>query len=305
MKKKFIKYLFIFLLPIMILVVGMEVALRSIPNDYKDKSEYLDRHAQNIEVLLLGASHIMYGINPEFFSDNCYNAAYVSQSLDFDYDILMKYDEQWNNLKYIILPMSYCTMTERLETIDEWWRIKNYLIYYRVGKAKSISDYTEVSGNKLDVNLKRLYKYFFNNESPVTCEENGWIKKPFKLNNNLEKDGKRIAKKHTIDDPECVRENTEILRNIIQYAKRKDIKVILVTTPTHKGYYENLNKSQWEMTKNIANLMVKDYDNTYFYDYLSDTSFTEYDLADCNHLNEYGAKKLSLRLDSIIHTLPD
>ena len=86
--KKFISKTIFFLLPIFVLAVIMEVALRAIPNDYKQKRSDMDSRSDEIEILVLGSSHSLYGINPKYFSQNTYNVAYVSQSLDLDYKIL-------------------------------------------------------------------------------------------------------------------------------------------------------------------------------------------------------------------------
>ena len=105
--KKFILKTIFFLLPILVLAVIMEISLRAIPNDYKQKRNYMDSHSDEIEVLVLGSSHSLYGINPKYFSQKTYNMAYVSQSLDLDYKILEKYYNRFKNLKTIIVDISY------------------------------------------------------------------------------------------------------------------------------------------------------------------------------------------------------
>ena len=104
--KKFISKTIFFLLPILVLAVIMEISLRAIPNDYKQKRDYMDSHSDEIEVLVLGSSHSLYGINPKYFSQKTYNMAYVSQSLDLDYKILEKYHNRFKNLKTIIVDIS-------------------------------------------------------------------------------------------------------------------------------------------------------------------------------------------------------
>ena len=56
-------------LPIVVIAILIEILLRNVPNDYQEKKEYLDKHASEVETLILGSSHSFYGINPSYFTD--------------------------------------------------------------------------------------------------------------------------------------------------------------------------------------------------------------------------------------------
>ena len=105
--KKFIKRIIYFLIPILLFFICLEITLRKIPNDYKYKSEYINKSSSQIETLILGSSHSYYGVNPYYMSPNTFNNAHVSQSLNFDYQILMSKSKDWKKLKKIYLPISY------------------------------------------------------------------------------------------------------------------------------------------------------------------------------------------------------
>ena len=114
--KKFLFHLSKIILPILFFFLVLEIAIRKIPNDYQLKKDYLDKNAAEINTLILGSSHTFYGLNPEYFSKKTFNAAYVSQSLDLDYEILKKYDSKLKNLKTVIVPISYFSLFETLDT---------------------------------------------------------------------------------------------------------------------------------------------------------------------------------------------
>src|SRR5690606_14956820 len=97
--------LLIFSIPILLSLLFLEVFVRQIPNDYSYKRDYLDKNANLVETLFLGNSHIYFGINPEHMGPNTFNGAHISQSLDYDYKILSKYQDRWKELKFIIIPM--------------------------------------------------------------------------------------------------------------------------------------------------------------------------------------------------------
>src|SRR5271157_1481724 len=103
---KFISGVLMFLAPLFLLGVSMEILLRNIPNDYTYKKGYLDERSDNIEVLFLGSSHAFFDINPVYIKSNSFNASYVSQPLDYDYEILKKYDGHWSRLRTIVIPIS-------------------------------------------------------------------------------------------------------------------------------------------------------------------------------------------------------
>ena len=67
--KKFLYIFLIFGLPVLVIGGTLELLLRNIPNGYELKSEYLKTNKKTIKTLLVGSSHILYGINPEFLSE--------------------------------------------------------------------------------------------------------------------------------------------------------------------------------------------------------------------------------------------
>ena len=56
-----------FLIPVALLLMGLEVYVRSLPNSYKQKYQWMEQHADEVEVLLLGNSHGLFGLRPEVF----------------------------------------------------------------------------------------------------------------------------------------------------------------------------------------------------------------------------------------------
>ena len=91
--KLFVNKTTLYLFPILILLLLIEVLTRAIPNDYTYKRDYLNNNSNIIRVLFLGNSHAYYGVNPAYINQNSFNAAYVSQSVNYDYQILKKYKD--------------------------------------------------------------------------------------------------------------------------------------------------------------------------------------------------------------------
>ena len=299
--KKFIKTILLFILPVIIGFASLETLLRGIPNDYLRKKEFLDGNSNRINCLILGSSHAFYGINPADSSLNGFNASYISQSLDYDFEILKMYSNNWSNLEYIVIPISYASLYYRLAGGDESWRVKNYNIYYGMKTSRKFVDYMETLSNKLKVNLDRLYSYYICGIPNVTCSDLGWgVKCNSKNRKNLDKTGEIAAKRHTGKDRKYFKENMDVVRAMIEFARGRNVKVLLCTLPAYRSYVEHLDGSQMAQTVCAMDELAQAYKNCRYVNLLEDKSFTEADFYDADHLNEIGARKLTLKLDGII-----
>ena len=299
--KKFIYNIIVFTLPILFMGLSAEYLLRNIPNDYQMKKEFLDKHADCVEVLFLGSSHAFYGINPIYCSAKSFNASYSSQSIDYDYEVLKKYEKRMTNLKCIVIPISYFTLYCRLESALESWMVKNYVIYYGINTSEQWIYHSEVLSSKASVDLKRLFSYYVMGNSCVKCSPLGWgtnYKSTEKQ--DLYQTGKTAAHRHSGNMGEYYRRNVNVLKAIIAIAKSKGAKVIFYTPPGFKSYTEQLDRFQLEQTISTIKTLDDQYKHVDYYNLLTDSTFVADDFYDADHLNEIGAKKLTKLLDGII-----
>ncbi len=199
--KRFIVNIIYFVSPILLVAIVMEFLLRHIPNDYLYKKTYLDNHSEEIETLILGNSHTFYGIDPVYFSTECFNVSNVSQTLTYDLEIIKKFQDRLIDLKTIVLPVSYFSLYDKLEANKESWRIKNYVIYCGIDAPGSLRYHSEVLSNKLYVILRRLYTYYMKGVSAVSCTEKGCGKIHDSAGSrDLNVQGKNTALRHTAGD---------------------------------------------------------------------------------------------------------
>ena len=300
--KKIILKVFCFLLPIILAGVCMEILLRNIPNDYLYKKEHLDKHSNEIETLILGSSHAFYGFDPIYFSSKTFNASHVSQTLDYDFEIFKKYQDNFNSLKTLIVPISYASLWEKLENTTESWRVKNYSLYYKINISKSIVNNTELFSNNLKTNIRRVYHFYVKNEKNISCSSLGWGTDYKSINSaDLIETGKTAAERHTEENinakesSKVFNDNIAILNSLVESCKKQNIRIIFITPPAYKTYIENLNKEQ--KTKTIETMTnFANRNNCEYLNLLEDSSFVSDDFFDADHLNEIGAKKLSMLL---------
>ena len=294
--KKFWLHILKIILPIFIFFLVLEIAIRKIPNDYQLKKVYLDKNASKINTLILGSSHSFYGINPEYFSKHTFNAAYVSQTLDLDEELLNHYKDKFSNLETVIIPISYASLFETLETDVEKWRLKNYILYYGFENKYRFTDNFETLNHDILLNIKKTVKFYVFDKSLITSSNLGWGTN-FSSKNNQKFEGEFTAKKHTASNFNLFEANLKSLHKIIELCQKKKVKILFITTPTHSSYYKNVNKMQLLKTTNTINELVKKNPNCEYINLLDSEKFIATDFHDADHLNEIGAKKLSLFLN--------
>jgi hypothetical protein len=281
----------------------MEFVLRSGPNDYKYKNAYLRKNASEIENLFLGSSHCYYGINPELIQGNSFNASHISQSIDYDFYIFEKYQEHWNNLKYIVIPIDYFTLFNRISNGEEKWRIKNYEIYYNINKSYKISDHSELLSFKFATNAKRIYDQLRSEtSSSITCSSLGYGN-TLRKQKDLESSGIIAAKRHTITDDTFLQHNMSIVKRFVEYVENHDVQLIFYTSPAYKSYSMNLNQQQLLTTIETIEDLTRRCSNCLYYNFLDDDDFNAADFRDGDHLNQKGAEKFSIKINAILKKL--
>lgn len=304
--KKFLLNTFILLIPIIVFFICLELTLRKIPNDYIYKETFLNDNAHKIKTLILGSSHSFYDINPIYLKKDAFNASHISQTLDYDYRIFLKFKNNLKNLSTIIIPISYFSLWEKLSNGKEKWRCKNYVLYYDI-ESNNFKENSEVLNNTLSKNISRATKYLLQEENEVSCSSLGWGTK-YKSENSkdLIKAGKIAALRHRIDNIESKENNKIYLENIfylneiIKWSKTKNIQVILFTPPAFETYRNKLNSIQLNKTISTAKTIANKHHNCTYLNMLNDSTFIAEDYFDADHLSEIGAKKLTLKLNELI-----
>ena len=289
------------LLAVMTVVVSFsEWQARKIPTSYSIKDKNLLARADHIEELVLGSSHSNFGIDPHWMGDNVYNISNVSQDLYYDRAVLKKYLPLCPRLKVVVLPISYFTLYYKLAESSESWRTDYYAVILGIPKDGGESSYyrrysylalmdgpinalTELKhGRKLEISSFGFQK----STSPkdvgkVINDEKG------KARVDLHQ-GKLMHAKNLAG-------NMEILDTIAKLCREKGIKLVIVTTPVYKTYYDHISPAWYgNMLANIGSVSRK-YNASYL-NYFYDKRFELDDYMDNDHLNENGARKFSFIL---------
>ena len=293
--------------PVLVLLLGLEVVLRQIPNDYKYKASYFDSYASELQSLILGSSHSFFGVDPIYFRDKAFNASHVSQGLEYDYEILNKYKSELVNLRTIYIPISYFTFWKKLKNGNNSWRRRRYFSAYGFENDMTLKDFIEITGN-FKKNFFMAKDYIFRKKNNITCSSSGWCTLYNSENaKNLEETGIEAAQRHsraihTEELNAIYYSNVGLLKSMIEWCRSNNVRVVLFTPPAAKSYRDNLDVEQIQQSVNTAIQLAGSYENCLYENMLADGDFIAEDFYDADHLSEIGAKKLSIKLDYLGNT---
>jgi hypothetical protein len=296
--KKFIIKIILILLPAVIFGITLELLARDIPTSYSAKDHNLSKKKEKIEVLVLGSSHANFGINPEYFGREAFNISNTSQGLYQDYKVLLKYLPQCKKLKMVIVPISYFTLQSELAMSPEAWRCSYYSVYMGVQANPSstkfdLKNYSALflwdgplgvikgirKTNKLDINE---YGYQSPPKSKTIVEE--------LINDKTGKE--RVGFHDKIMKKEIIESNVSVLNEIAKDLSMRNIKMVIVTPPVYKTYYENILQENYDLMTSTIDVIAEKHQIKIF-NYFKDKRFEMNDFMDNDHLNEDGARKFS------------
>lgn len=283
----------------------IEILARQAPNSYRYKKEWMDKNSQSVKILVLGSSHTFYGINPEYMKDKCFNLANLLQSFYYDDYLLRKYINKSSSLRYVILPVSAVSLYGKLEESEGWYRIINYELYMGCDDYKGISKYNfEISNFR---NAVKKVGAYIRKKDKVLCNSLGFnINYSHNRKRTNWNDGLFVAKRYFANAENWTnyKENVGYLYDMASLCREKNIKLILITTPTMPSYYKNLNHDQMDCNSTTIKDLKLKFKNVFYYDFLNDKRFKSDDFFNADHLSDVGALKFTLLLQDSIINIP-
>jgi hypothetical protein len=296
MKKLYTKVLW-FLLPILIIWGGVEFFYRTVATNFTEKDEQISTEYKDAEILILGNSHTLFGLNPTYFDRKTYNISNVSQTLYFDELIFNTYLPELPNLKAIILNVSYFSLTEEVNPFGDSWR--KYFYKHQMNldvpivSKYDISNYSLATARPFKKSVDLICEYL-KEGTVVSVYPNGYGKQdatdmvPYK-----DDIISIIAEKHE-DGLLDFTENIQRLEDIIATCKKENIEVFLVEMPMYTPYYNLLKEEKKNKIEATLKQLEANNPNTHYLKLSQDERFVPADLRDADHLTNEGAKKASI-----------
>jgi hypothetical protein len=290
------KKLVLFLLPVLFFACITEIILYRIPNDLSFKLQQFRHKSGNITALVLGGSHAYYDLDPAEISPEVFNMAYVSQSLEFDYQLLNKCIGDIPNLKTVVLDISYVSLSQRWNETEVSWRKFNYYKYYGIipPVGPKIQKYVpDLFLIPLKQSLIKLVKYF-RGENLITCTENGWCNNYHRNDRvkDLEADASLAAIRHENGSLDFT-PGIACLNRIIDLCREHHLKVVIISFPVTPEYLRHQNRVKYTKIFDTCSAIANRYSFVDYYNYSEDPRMKREDFYDSDHLIDMGAMKFS------------
>ena len=278
-----------------ILIVGcLEFLFKNTPNYIEDLFEKLESN-DSTQVLLLGNSHIQALGEPEIDGSKSFNFGVGGQDINHMHmileHVLLKMKKR--HLKQVIIGLDYDLLGYNFKIANTMWLDR---LYYPVTGKLSDNSYGSILMAKS--NFFRANRDF----SKLTFLNSNLNSKNKALNFLDYSPCDRRAKEHseTKFDKSLLHENVKLLESIYFLCKEHNIRLTLINLPKATCYYEFYNKDLVSTAQTIIREFSKDKD-VVFYDLWKSDEFNDEMFSDNDHLNEDGAKKFTLKLNSFLN----
>ena len=289
-------------MPLFIFMMVSEFFLRKTPNEYAFKKSYLDSNSNKLKVLFLGNSHILLGVDPSLMSAPSFNASQVSQSLDYDYEILKKYENNWDSLKYVVVNFDYSNAFRRLcNDPNESWREKYYNIYFGIHSSCKPSNNFEILNGTTINSVRKLWNHYYKKLPNFSSTDLGYcVTYASNPKQSFELSGYNAYQKHKPYNYKNLNSNISSLGKIVSFCNQKKIKLIILNMPSRTEYTKHLDSRLIAVINHSMDSVVAVNASVEYLNFNNSVLFSEMDYFDADHLNIRGVKKITAKIDSIV-----
>jgi len=302
----FLYRIFLFFIPVIVFFIGCEIFVRNMPSEYRQKRDQLVANADSIEVLVLGASHAMDGVDPRQIALYTHNLAFGSQSIHYDRKLVEKYLPNLIKLKYVLISLEHNSLYYDHEVDRDFFYKYYYGIpyknrkFYKESFLQSYFVYTpqltlSMIGKSLNNKKKVESIKGWKNDSGRNDEVVSSVERNKIRANGFNKTAKTWKGGDSVLND---------LNELINFLLSKEITPILITYPTYSLFNSFIDTSIVERTRSVGNELSQRYKIPYM-DFNDDDSFTIEYFFNCDHLNEQGAAKLSQKINEVIMNMEE
>lgn len=302
--KKFLSYVAIYGMIVVVIFGTLEFIVRRQPNEFKMKNDYMIKNAESIRTLLVGHSGMLRGLDPNYMSDSTYNSAIDNQSLEYSAFIVRHYAPLMKNLKVVVLSCNY---------LDVYFHMTNKISCYQIYMDGDLYPWYSIYNFECLGNTRRFCGKVINivyRPNNFSFKENGYLENPeSKINTDIKGNGSLMissTNKQEADPDKKVKfaNNVKALKEIAQYCKDNNLTLCLMSTPSCSSYNEGMRKSHTDKLNEMVQEAMFIYPNVKYWDFHDDDNFNDDDFLDAVHLNtQSGAPKLSRIVQDRINQL--
>lgn len=290
------KYITVFVLPIIVFLGVIEIVLHTIPNSYSYKYNYVRTHGDEIKAVGIGHSQLYDDFKSGCFFISAFNLSNSAQGYMEDYYLLHELLSYMPNLEMVILPIGYMNVGREEEFTQKSCYYYEYMNIDYDGKIPLQYRFECLSVRS---SIKKVFSYYIKHDDIVRCDSLGWSPHYYKDREKaLGHD--RIIDIYTLGENNFFLAGEMYLKRIIRLLDENNIKIVLVSPPYYWDCYDNINWAQ----KTWSDMYIKNLCETnpqiQYINMEFDSTFYDEDYYDESHLSETGAEKFTHKLNDFI-----
>ena len=304
--KKFLTSITLFAFGVLCLLALAEYVARACPNAYRLKDEWMQQHAPEAEVLVLGSSHAYAGIHAEQLGCCAYNLANSNQTQRYDWLLLSRDSARLSSLRTVVYPTSSLLMNYAMEQTSEWYRCIYYHLYNQLEDRPLWSRYAwEVAS--IQTCCWKVQSFFLSGSADRMCDAHGWCSyyqasdadrlNPAELAARLDKYDERAV---LPADPQAG------INQIASLCDRRGWRLLLVGMPVSGLFADDPRGcEQLGLMDAQARALQARHASVDYVDFSRSADFPPAMFFDVDHLNDLGATHLSLLLRQHLDAVAD
>jgi hypothetical protein len=268
---------------------------------YEAKKEQLIAAADSIELLILGNSSAMDGVDPSQFTPYAFNLAFVAQPYYFDIRLAEKYLPILPKLKYVVITNIFTSLYHE----DSKSRAFFYKYYFDIN-YKNQKFWKESFLQSFFVYDKEQMRYVLLHsfiDRPKYELTKGWSSFHTTDYETVTSDAKgKLRADYFNKGAREYKGGDTVFKDLeafIVFLQVRNIMPVLVTVPYYETLRKYLDKSVVEKNSKAYNYLAEKYDIDHL-DLFADKDFGINDFRNFDHLNERGAAKLARKINAKI-----
>lgn len=295
--KKFFKYTLLFLIPVVLLLIALEVAVHTIPNSYSYKYNYVKTHGKDIKAVGIGHSQFYDDFKSDSFFLPAFNLSNSAQGYMEDYYLLRELLPYMPNLEMVLLPIGYMSVGR-----EEQFTQKScyYHEYMNIDYDGQLPLEYRLECIFVRSSIKKILSYYVFHQDIVKCDSLGWSPQYLK-DRKHELGYERLIDIYTLDEgAPFFLAGEAYLMKIIDMLNDRNIQIVLVSPPLYWDCYDRTNWEQKAWADNYIKNLCQKHPEIKYIDMEFDSTFLDEDYKDESHLCDTGAEKFMKKLNQAL-----
>jgi hypothetical protein len=279
----------------------------AVPNSYGVRRQKFEAQAKQVDTLVIGSSRAYRGIAPRQLSGFAFNLAGTSQSLYYDYHLMMRVLPKVQNLRRVMIEIQDLSLFYQMHDGSEAWRQYYYQQEWGIPPPK-LTDRLDIRMfSRVALRTPQFYRdalptairsfsrgaEFVPDPSLTDIDDRGWWNPHYDT-----PDLSPAAEAATFDRHSRLMRgayettNLGYLKRMLSTLRERGVEAVLVTLPVTGTYSNWMDKDYWSRTQADIQRLRAEYGVRYLC-FLTVPELGQQDFSDIDHLSPAGAVRFT------------